>query len=101
MELTRFSVCGMCQDRSLEQLPAITMVMATKTIQAEKTRVQIDLAPIVVEKLDQLVDDTGSATRAEVLRKAISIFAFLVEEAKSGSKTEVLTKQGERKTLVL
>jgi metal-responsive CopG/Arc/MetJ family transcriptional regulator len=72
----------------------------TKSTQ-DKTRVQLDLAPALVERIDQLVNETGSSTRAEVFRRALSIFALLVDEAKRGSKTEIITASGEHKTIVV
>ena len=62
---------------------------------------QFVLSPAMHEKLEQLVATTGLATRAEVLRRAISIYAVLLDEEKAGAKVELVGPDSVRKRLIL
>ena len=66
-----------------------------------KTRIQLDLSDPMVELLDGLVRDTEAATRAEVLRRAVSVFALLISEKKAGRSLEIVGKNGKRRQIVL
>jgi hypothetical protein len=67
----------------------------------ERVRVQLDLSPEVVRALDDMKSASGCATHAEVLRKAISVLAVLVEDVKAGARIEVVERGGGRKQLVI
>jgi len=68
----------------------------------EKQRFQFDLSPKMAELLDRLVADTGAATRAEVLRRAISIFGMLCDETSAGKRIEIADpKTGARDRLLV
>jgi metal-responsive CopG/Arc/MetJ family transcriptional regulator len=41
----------------------------------------LSLTPRLSELLDQLVKDTGASSKAEVLRRALGIYGYLVENA--------------------
>lgn len=66
----------------------------------EKVRIQLELTPAMSAKLEQLVERTGISTRAEVLRRAISIFALLLDEEKAGNRIE-LVEGDSRKRLII
>jgi hypothetical protein len=68
----------------------------------EKLRFQFDLTPKMALLLDRLVAETGASTRAEVLRRAISIFGLLCDESSSGKRIEVADpKTGIRERLIV
>ncbi len=50
-------------------------------------RIQFDFSNEYVAMLDGLVEETGSATKAEVVRKALTFFDILVDKKKEGFKT--------------
>lgn len=55
-----------------------------------KVRVQLDLHPEMMVLIDRLVEQTCSASRAEVLRRAISLYAILLDEKQAGKRIEVI-----------
>lgn len=52
-------------------------------------------------KLEQLVDLAGMGTRADVLRRAISVFAVLLEEEKAGHTIELVGPGSNRTRLLI
>ena len=59
-----------------------------------KTRVQFDFSPSMVELLDRLVQETEAATRAELVRRALSVYAILWDESKRGKDVVLFDKKG-------
>jgi len=53
-------------------------------------RLQLDLSDEMRDLVYELAEDTGAATRAEVVRNAISVFAALVRETKKGGEIEIV-----------
>lgn len=49
-----------------------------------KKRVQFDFHPQALEKLDGLVEKTGSSSRAEVVRKALSLLSMTIDAQEAG-----------------
>ena len=47
-----------------------------------KIRVQIDMTKDAVKRLDQLVEDTESASRSETIRAALHIYEYLHNKTK-------------------
>ncbi len=45
-----------------------------------KERVQLDFAPEALERLDQLKELTGASTRAEIIRQALRLFEWFVND---------------------
>jgi metal-responsive CopG/Arc/MetJ family transcriptional regulator len=67
----------------------------------EKMRIQFDLTPTMAELLDRLVEETGAATRAAVMRRAISIFALLWDENREGKRIELVQPKSNVRERVL
>lgn len=44
-----------------------------------KHRLQVDLTPEALARIDALVERTEASTRAEVVRHALSVYALLVD----------------------
>ena len=55
-----------------------------------KQRVQLDLSEKMCELIDQLANDTGASSRAEVIRRAISLYGILCDEKNSGKRIELI-----------
>ena len=46
---------------------------------SDRVRIQLDISQPLVERLDTLVEDYGFATRAEAVRRALELYAYLLE----------------------
>jgi hypothetical protein len=66
----------------------------------DTTRVQIDLPPRSLERLQTLKVRTEAASYAEVLREALRLFEYAVEQAEAGGRLVIRTKSGEEKELL-
>jgi hypothetical protein len=55
-----------------------------------KLRVQLDLHPDMVTLLDSAAVAIGGSTRAEVVRRAISLYAILIKRVKEGCEIHVI-----------
>ena len=51
----------------------------------QKKRIQFDFDVEALEKLDRVVDSTDATTRAEVIRRALSLYIKFVDSAQSGA----------------
>jgi hypothetical protein len=60
---------------------------------SSKVRVQFDFSPESMGKLDELVQTTKASTRSEVIRRALTLFTYLLEANQKGDKA-YLKKQG-------
>jgi Arc/MetJ-type ribon-helix-helix transcriptional regulator len=68
----------------------------------EKLRVQLELSEKMRELIDRLVVETEASSRAEVIRRALSIYAIVLDEAAAGKRVEVVdTQTKERERLIL
>ena len=61
-----------------------------------KQRVQLDLTDKMCRLIDSLAVDTGAASRAEVIRRAISLYGILCEEKKAGKRIELIDPKNKR-----
>ena len=67
----------------------MTMKKKEKALTSKMKRMQFDILDEDAQKLKELVEATGSASMAEVLRNALSLYQFLVEESKKGCRVQV------------
>jgi Arc/MetJ-type ribon-helix-helix transcriptional regulator len=58
------------------------------------TRVQLELPPQAMERLQRLKDRTEAASYAEVIRNALRVFEALASEHEQGSEFLVKRKDG-------
>lgn len=58
-------------------------------------RIEFDFSNESVSKLDELVERTNSATRAELLRRALSVYEYLKNQTDQGYKIN-LSKDDEK-----
>ena len=62
------------------------MVLDGKKI---KHRLQFDFSDDTLKMFDTLVKDVDASTRAEVLRRALRVYSWLVQKAKDGSDVKL------------
>lgn len=60
----------------------------------ETTRVQLELPPQAMERLQKLKDKTEAASYAEVIRNALRVFEALANEHDQGAEFMVKRKDG-------
>jgi metal-responsive CopG/Arc/MetJ family transcriptional regulator len=61
----------------------------------QKERVQFDFAPEALQRLDGIKLKTGATTRAEVVRNALRVYEWLVNEIDPDSTIKVVNKSNE------
>jgi len=66
------------------------MIMKTEN----KARVQFDFSKESLNKLDNLVIKTGVSTRAELIRRALSLYSEIVEAENRNAKLVIREKDG-------
>ena len=59
------------------------------------TRVQLEMPPQALARLQKLKDRTEAASYAEVIRNALRVFEALVEEHEKGSEFSLKSANGE------
>ena len=59
------------------------------------TRVQLELPPQAMERLQRLKDRTEAASYAEIIRNALRLFEALVEEHEKGAEFSLKRADGE------
>lgn len=64
-------------------------------------RLQFDFADYAVNRLDQLVAETESSSRAEVIRDALKLYEHLLMRAKEGYDIQLCKDDGEKRSLDL
>ncbi|MDE2005570.1 MAG: hypothetical protein KGI51_03295 [Rhodospirillales bacterium] len=62
--------------------------------QQAKNRVQLDLAPRAMERLNALKLKTEAASYAEVVKNALRLYEALIEETESGKQFLVRDREG-------
>ena len=61
----------------------------------QTTRVQLEMPPQAMERLQRLKDRTEAASYAEVIRNALRLFEALVEEHEKGAEFSLKRPNGE------
>ena len=62
----------------------------------QKLRVQLDLTDKMCALIDWLAEETGAASRAEVIRRALSLYGILCQEKQAGKRIEVIDPSNPR-----
>ncbi len=60
----------------------------------DTTRVQLELPPQAMERLQQLKEKTEAASYAEVIRNALRLYEALIQEAERGAEFQVKEPDG-------
>lgn len=71
---------------------------AARKPKGTKPRVQFEFTEESLAKLDELVEDSGCATRAELLRRALSVYAELSVVSERGAEIFYSEDGGKNKT---
>ena len=71
----------------------------TETVQT-KARVQFDVSKKSLDKLDELVEALGAGTRAEVIRRALTVFTELLNAEQRGAALVIREANGKEKELL-
>jgi DNA primase len=66
----------------------------------KKVRVQFDFTESALQELDNLQAAVGVKTRAEVIRYALRVLQWLIQELRSGGKIIVRHKDGKEEAVV-
>lgn len=61
----------------------------------QKERVQFDFTPEALERLDTIKEQTGAATRAEVVRNALRLYEWFVNETTPESVVKIIDENKE------
>ena len=67
---------------------------------ADKIRVQFDFTPTALEQLDSLQRRLNAKSRAEVIRYALRVLQWLLDQLKDSAKIMVESKDGKVQTVV-
>ena len=67
---------------------------ATEKVKVQKNRVQFDLPPRSMERLNALKLKTEAASYAEVVKNALGLYEALIEEIDAGKQFLVRDKDG-------
>ena len=67
----------------------------SETTERATTRVQLEMPPQAMERLQKLKDKTEAASYAEVIRNALRLFEALVEEHEKGAEFSLRRPDGE------
>ena len=64
-------------------------------------RFTIDFSDVAADEIDQLAQELQLRTKADVLRKALGVLKYIVEEKRQGGRLFIENRQeGERKEIV-
>jgi metal-responsive CopG/Arc/MetJ family transcriptional regulator len=68
---------------------------------SDKARVQFDFSKESLEKLDEIKDTVNASTRAEVIRRALTLFTEVLEAENRGARVMFQEKDGTQARLML
>lgn len=66
-----------------------------KEEKSKTVRIACELSPKSFERLAQLREQIDAMSNIEVIRRALSLFALLVSEVRSGGEVHLVRKSGE------
>ena len=65
-----------------------------------KTRLQFDFTEDALSELDELKGATGATNRAEVIRQALRLLQWTVEQTKDENATVLVEKNGRQREVI-
>ena len=65
-----------------------------------KNRLQFDFTDEALEELDELKGATGAANRAEVIRRALQMLQWTVEQVQDEDATIIVEKRGRQREVI-
>ncbi len=63
-------------------------------------RIQLEMSARAVAQLDSIQKSTDAVSRAEVIRNALKVYGYLVQEREKGFKINILKTTGEEEVEV-
>jgi metal-responsive CopG/Arc/MetJ family transcriptional regulator len=69
------------------------MPVAEKSAQKDKERLQFDFTSDAIDRLDEIRDLIGAASRAEVIRNALRVYEWLIKDVGDDDTIQVVTKE--------
>lgn len=82
-------------------LPPRSSKTSSSALSSSKVRVQFDFSSESVGKLEELVQTTNSGTKAEVIRRALTLYTYLLEANSRGDKALLKTRGGDLQEILL
>ncbi len=76
------------------------MVPAARGETMAKNRLQFDFSDEALEQLDELKDATGAPTRAEVIRQALRMLQWTVEQVRDEDAVVIVEKNGRQREVI-
>ena len=67
---------------------------ASNKVTTDKARVQFDFSKESLDKLDEIVEKVNASTRAEVIRRALTLFTEILAAEKRGAKVMFREQDG-------
>jgi hypothetical protein len=71
------------------------MTSSELTSAKKKERVQLDFSADALDRLDELKEKVGASTRAEVVRQALRLYEWFVNETEPDSTIRITDSGGE------
>jgi metal-responsive CopG/Arc/MetJ family transcriptional regulator len=65
-----------------------------------KNRLQFDFTDEALEQLDELKSATGAANRAEVIRRALQMLQWTIEQVRDEHGTVIVEKNGRQREVI-
>ena len=65
----------------------------------ERVRLNLEFTPNVVENLERMIEQSHSASRTEVIRKALRLFDMVLLHREDGGKLVFENKDGSQETI--
>ena len=79
----------------------MTITNKEKIAEASKARVQFDFSKESLAKLDEITSTIHAATRAEVIRRALTLFTEVLNAEQRGARLMFEEKDGSKSRLIL
>jgi len=67
-----------------------------KLVEKDRVRVQFDFSKQSLERLDEIVKEVNAATRAEVIRRALTLYTEVLSADQRGAKICFQEKDGKQ-----
>lgn len=68
---------------------------------ADTIRLTFDVSPELNAKLDNLKEQLDAASKVEVVRRAVGLYALVLERKKMGERLSILDKDGHAVEIIL
>ena len=66
----------------------------------KKVRVTLDLSPHFYQRLEELLERAEAGTKANLIRQALQLYEYVVDQTLAGREFRVVDKEGKEEKLV-